>query len=167
MSTKFTPLHSFYILTRHFDQLAITPKWNTPYCNTRFIAADRRKITGIHAAVNQKNAVLIRGLKQKKSVQLCNIHHPDEDCPWAKRPDIRTQTYTYVACSRLRNSRFGEIENKAGTRKKREETGERKTANALFFPDHVLIFSGALHSRVIPTIWNRLTHMVQRQSHLG
>lgn len=118
MSTKFTPLHSFYILTRHFDQLAITPKWNTPYCNTRFIAADGRKITGINAAVNQKNAVLIRGLKQKKSVQLCNIHHPDEDCPWAKRPDIRTQTYTYVACSRLRNSRFGEIENKAGTRKK-------------------------------------------------
>ena len=99
MSTKFTPLHSFYILSHHFDRLAITPKWNTRYFNTRFIAADGRKITGINAAVNQKNAVLIRGLKQKNSVQLCNIHHPDND--WkAKRPDIRTQTYTYVACSR-------------------------------------------------------------------
>ena len=118
MSTKFTPLHSFYILSHHFDRLAITPKWNTPYFNTRFIAADGRKITGINAAVNQKNAVLIRGLKQKNSVQLCNIHHPDNDCPWAKRPDIRTHTYTHVACSRLWDSRFGEIENKARTRKK-------------------------------------------------
>ena len=32
---------------------------------TRFIAADGSKITGINAAVNQKNAVLIRGLKQR------------------------------------------------------------------------------------------------------
>ena len=48
---------------------------------TRFIAADGSKITGINAAVNQKNAVLIRGLEEKNSVQLCNIHHPDNDCP--------------------------------------------------------------------------------------
>ena len=115
MSTKLISLHSFY------------PKplfWSAPYHSkmkhtvfTRFIAADGSKITGINAAVNQKNAVLIRGLKQKNSVQLCNIHHPDNDCPWAKRPDIRTQTYTYVACSRLWDSRFGEIENKGRTRK--------------------------------------------------
>ena len=46
-----------------------------------------------------------------------NIHRPDNDCPCAKKPDIGTQTYTYAACPRLRDSGFGEIENKARTRK--------------------------------------------------
>ena len=94
---------------------------------TRFIAADGSKITGINAAVNQKNAVLIRGLKQKKlcspflargdfharlrfarctiveekwgTTRSLNINHPDNDCPCAK--DIGTQTYTYAAGPRL------------------------------------------------------------------
>ena len=58
---------------------------------TRFIAADGSKITGINAAVNQKNAVLIPGLKENNSLQLCNIHHPDNDFPRAKSKAPRSE----------------------------------------------------------------------------
>ena len=123
----------------------------------------------INAAVNQKNAVLIRGLKQKNSVQLCNIHHPDNDCPWAKRPDIRTQTYTYLACSRrsvgsakLRIKR--EHENKTGGNW-REEDRQRP-----LFPRSRAYIFGCLTLTRHPyylRAWNRLTHMVQRRTHPG
>ena len=108
----------------------------------------------------------------QNSVQLCNIHHPDNDCPGAKRPDIRTQTYTYVACSiwgaeivgsaKLRMKR--EHENKTGGNW-REEDRQRP-----LFPRSRAYIFGCLTLTRHPyylRAWNRLTHMVQRRTHPG
>ena len=66
--------------------------------------------------------------------------------------------FSLLACSRLRDSRAGGTE-KARTRKKREETGERGAASFSLFPAPPP-FSRALHFRVFPTL-SRLLHYLR------
>ena len=170
MSTKLISLHSFY------------PKplfWSAPYHSkmkhtvfTRFIAADGSKITGINAAVNQKNAVLIRGLKQRFKTQFNFVIYTIQTTivPEQKGQTLeRRHTHTWpvpgskiVGSAKLRIKR--EHENKTGGNWT-EEDRQRP-----LFPRSRAYTFGCLTLTRHPyylRAWNRLTHVVQRRTHPG